>query len=105
MPDTWEEINKRHFGGKYPYKKYALNDGVNRQFGTKYLRMIKEYLDDYKPQWKTDQLPLIIACYFGGMGNVMRANFDPVKIRKHYPQTYDYMVRGSNLMGYDTRSL
>jgi hypothetical protein len=105
MPATWEQINQKHFQGKYPFSKYATNDWVNRKFGTIYLGTIKDYLDDHKSQWKTDQLPLMFACYFGGIGNVRKANFDPAKLKKHYPKTYDYMVRGAGLMGYDIAKL
>lgn len=105
MPQTWEEINRKHFNGKYPFRKYATNDWVNRKFGTIYLKQIKDYLDDNRSQWKTDQLPLIFACYFGGIGNVRKANFDPAKLKRHYPKTYDYMLRGSGLMGYDVEKL
>lgn len=105
MPATWEEINRKHFGGRYPFAQYATHRWINRRFGTIYLGEIKSYLDSHKAEWKTDQLPLVFACYFGGIGNVRKANFDPAKIKAHYPKTYDYMVRGSNLAGYDTSLL
>ena len=100
MPETWEAINRMHFGGMYPFSRYAKVDHINRRFGTIYLGQIKDYLDKNRSQWKTDQLPLMFACYFGGIGNMTKANFDPAKIKKHYPKTYDYMIRGTNLMGY-----
>jgi hypothetical protein len=99
MPKTWEEINQEHFGGKYPFAKYYANDWVNRRFGEIYLKEIKDVLDSVKNQWKTDQLPLIFACYHGGFGNIRKANFDPEKIRVNFPKTYSYMIRGTNLMG------
>lgn len=99
MPKTWEQINQEHFNGKYPFAKYHANDWVNRRFGEIYLKEIKEILDSVKNQWKTDQLPLIFACYHGGFGNMRKANFDPEKIRVNFPKTYDYMIRGTNLMG------
>jgi len=105
MPAVWEEINQKNFNGKYPFEQYVRNDWVNRKFGTIYLGTIKNYLDSHKEHWKTDQLPLMFACYFGGIGNIRKANFDPVKIKKYYPKTYDYMIRGSGLMGYDTNKL
>lgn len=105
MPKTWESINKKHFNGKYPFDKYATHSWINKKFGTLYLKEIKNYLDSHRSQWKTDQLPLIFACYFGGIGNVRKANFDPDKLKQHFPLTYDYMVRGSNLSGYDTSRL
>ena len=105
MPPTWEAINKRYFGGKYPFHKYNSNSYVNRRFGAIYLEEIKEYLDSHKSQWKTDQLPLILACYHGGIGNITKANFDPEKIKKYMPKTHDYMIRGSNIMGHQVRRL
>jgi hypothetical protein len=105
MPETWESINRKHFQGRYPFAKYVRHPWINRRFGTIYLREIKDYLDGHRGEWKTDQLPLVFACYFGGIGNVRRANFDPSKLKVHYPLTYDYMVRGSNLVGYDTGSM
>ena len=101
MPKTWEEINQKQFGGKYPFKPNCTNDWINKRFGTIYLQEIKRYLDNNKAQWKTDQLPLIFACYFGGIGNIRQYNFDPSKIKKYAPKTYDYMIRGSNLMGHE----
>jgi hypothetical protein len=103
MPDTWEALNRRYFGGKYPFRKYNSNDYINRRFGALYLQEIKEYLDTHRAQWKTDQLPLIIACYHGGIGNIRKANFDPVKIKTYMPKTYDYMVRGSYIMNHNIR--
>ena len=105
MPATWEEVNQKSFQGKYPFDLYATNSIVNVQFGTQYLKNIKTYLDNRKDQWNADQLPLIFACYFGGIGNIRKANFDPDKIKELYPKTYSYMVRGSNLMDYDTSKL
>lgn len=99
MKPTWDEINRKSFGGKYPYVPFAKDPQINIKFGTKYLKDIKAYLDSHKKEWKTDQLPLIFACYFGGIGNVQRCKFDP-KLIKSLPNTHDYMQRGSNLMGY-----
>jgi hypothetical protein len=100
MRRTWDDINKKSFGGKYPYVPYAKNAEINIKFGTQYLKEIKSYLDSHKKYWKTDQLPLIFACYIGGWGNIKRCKFDPELI-KSLPNTYDYMQRGSNLMGYE----
>lgn len=105
MPNTWDEINRKHFQGKYSFHEHGKNNWINRRFGTIHLQEIKDYLDSHRGQWKTDQLPLIFACYFGGIGNIRKAGFDPRKIKAYYPLTYDYMVRGSNLMGYDTKKL
>lgn len=85
MPKTWEDINKNEFGGKFPFKTYAKNDKINKMFGTAYLKSIKKYLDSHKSEWKTDELPLIFACYFGGWGNVRKAGFDPSKIKTKLP--------------------
>jgi hypothetical protein len=41
MPDTWEALNKRYFGSKYPFRKYNSNDYINRRFGALYLQEIK----------------------------------------------------------------
>ena len=57
------------------------------------------FQDQYKSQWKTDEALLILACYNGGIGNIMKAKFDPRIIKKKMPKTYDYMTRGSNLLG------
>ena len=54
-------------------------------FGTAYLKSIKKYLGSHKSEWKTDELPLIFACYFGGWGNVRKAGFDPSKIKSQLP--------------------
>ena len=99
MKDTWDDINKKSFGGKYPYVPYAKNPTINIKFGTQYLKDIKSYLDSHKADWNTDELPLIFACYIGGWNNIRKHNFDP-KLIKSMPNTYDYMQRGSNLMGY-----
>lgn len=96
---TWEEINRKRFGGEYPYSQYATNDSINRMFGEYYLNKIKEFLDQHKSEWKTDQASLILACYHGGIGNIEKAKFDPAIIKKKMPRTYDYMTRGSNLLG------
>ena len=103
MPKTWEEINQKQFGGKYPFNPHHTNDWVNKRFGTIYLQQLKDYLDNRKAQWKTDQLPLIFACYFGGIGNISTYNFDPAKIKKYAPKTYDYMMRGTSLMGQEVK--
>lgn len=100
MKPTWDEINKKSFGGKYPFETYAKVPNINIKFGTIYLQNIKKYLDGHKSEWKTDQLPLVFACYFGGIGNIRKHKFDPELI-KSLPKTYDYMQRGSNLMGYE----
>jgi hypothetical protein len=99
MKPTWDEINEKNFGGKYPFETYAKIPKINIKFGTLYLQNIKKYLDSHKSEWKTDELPLIFACYFGGIGNIRKHKFDPELI-KSLPKTYDYMQRGSNLMGY-----
>jgi len=99
MKPTWEDINQKHFGGKYPYVPYAKNTEINIKFGTQYLKDIKHYLDSHRKDWNTDELPLIFACYIGGWNNIRKRNFDPELI-KSMPDTYDYMQRGSNLMGY-----
>jgi len=101
MPDTWDEINQRDFGGKYPFQKYFRNDIINQQFGTAYLKWLKKYLESHRVEWKTDELPLIFACYFGGIGNVRKQNFDPRKIEMNLPKTYTYMTNGCHLMGYE----
>ena len=98
MGPTWEEINRKHFGGKYPYRQYARNKGVNKAFGEIHLKNIKDYLDQHRSEWKTDQASLILACYHGGIGNVTLAKFDREIIRRKMPATYDYMVRGTNLL-------
>ena len=103
MPKTWDSLNKRYFGGKYPFYQWNSHAYVNRRFGSVYLEEIKEYLDSHRGQWKTDELPLILACYHGGIGNIKQANFDPLKIKKLMPRTYDYMIRGSNLMGHEVK--
>jgi len=100
MEETWNELNRKHFGGKYPWDQYRFNSKVNRMFAKQYLADIKAFLDARKDSWKTDQAPLMLASYYGGIGNVSRCDFDPDIIKRKLPKTYDYMVRGSNLLGY-----
>jgi len=100
MKPTWEELNKKHFNGKYPWGKYRFDDNINMMFAIQHLRNIKAFLDSNRHKWKTDQVPLIFAAYFGGIGNLERLDYDPRKIAKHAPLTFDYMTRGSNLLGH-----
>jgi hypothetical protein len=105
MKPTWDELNRKHFGGKYPWHKYRFNKDVNIRFGTQYLKNIKAFLDDHQNEWKADQHSLIMACYFGGIGNVQDAHFDPHVMKRKLPLTYDYMTRGTNLMERDSETL
>lgn len=100
MEPTWNELNRKHFAGKYPWNKYRFDSKVNRMFGQQYLVDIKTFLDANRDKWKTDQVPLMLASYHGGIGNISRCGFDPAVIMRHLPKTYDYMSRGSSLMGY-----
>jgi hypothetical protein len=99
MKPTWEEINKKGFGGAYPYSQYATNDRINRMFGEYYIDKISSFLDQYKSEWKTDKASLVLACYHGGIGNIQKAKFDPRIIKKKMPKTYSYMSRGAALLG------
>ena len=98
MKPTWEEINKKGFGGAYPYSQYSTNDKINRMFGEYYIDRISGFLDQYKSEWKTDKASLVLACYHGGIGNIQKAKFDPRIIKKKMPRTYDYMSRGAALL-------
>jgi hypothetical protein len=99
MKPAWDDMNNKFFGGKYPYEQYALNDHVNKMFGSKYLSYIKERLQQYKHLWRTDEESLILACYHGGLGNIMKAKFDPRILKKKMPLTYSYMIRGKSRLG------
>jgi hypothetical protein len=105
MKPTWDELNKKHFGGKYAWHKYRFNKDVNVMFGTQYLKDIKAFLDANRGEWKADEHSLIMACYFGGMGNVEEAGFNPHVIKNRLPLTYDYMMRGTNLMENSSETL
>jgi soluble lytic murein transglycosylase-like protein len=99
LESTWNEINRNYFHGQYPYSKYAKNHQVNVMFGKKYLQHIKNWLDGHKHKWKGDPLFLLFAAYNGGMGTVEKSNFDPVRMKAHYPRAFDYATRARNLVG------
>ena len=101
MRPTWDELNRKHFGGKYPWQTYRFNNKINKMFGRRYLKDLKGLLDANKDKWQADELPLLIASYFSGFGNVQKHDFNPATIKTYLPKTYDYMTRGSNIMGYD----
>lgn len=41
-PDTWDFVNKKWFGGQYPFEKHAFDPIVNKGIGTRYLRYLYE---------------------------------------------------------------
>jgi len=99
LPGTWEEMNRRYYGGKLPYSKYKFNRRAQIIIGRQYVLHISNWLDRYKNMWKASKSFLIFATYNGGMGNVKRNAFDAEVIKKNLPSVYDYAERGCNLTG------
>ncbi len=93
LPGTWEEMNRTYFHGKYPYSKFGKNRSVNIMMGKQYLQHLQKWLNKHQARWKGDPLFLLFAAYNGGIGNVMKNDFDPEKIKVRMPRVYDYATR------------
>lgn len=99
--DTWDWLNHKYFGDRYPYRPYAKNSSVNLKFGRKYLEYLNSWLDSESESWNANQAFLLFVAYNGGMGNLKKNGFDPVTLKKKCPVAYDYAERACNLLGVD----
>ena len=99
LPSTWEEMNIRYYGGKFPYDRYKFNEKVQIMMGKQYVIHISNWLDRYNNVWGASKSFLIFATYNGGMGNIRRNAFDINNIRNNLPSVYSYAERGCNLIG------
>jgi hypothetical protein len=99
---TWEDNNwKKQVGlqNKYPYEQYKFNKNVQIEMGTAYLRYLNMMINKAGNQ-KGSVPYLILVAYNGGLGTVIKGNYDPDQIRKRNPRAHDYAERGCNLSGY-----
>lgn len=99
MPDTWQYINEKSFGNKYPFSTYKFNPTINKAFGKEYLNMLVKLTNKDRNKWKANQFYLVAAAYNGGLARIQRMNYDPATIAKMYPGVHDYAIRACNIAG------
>ena len=90
---TWNWICNDYLHVDWDFDTYSFDPDKNIQVGTRFLKWISDYLDNYKADLNDTKHNLVLACYNAGPGAVRNYDFQIPP----YPETRNYVKKINDL--------